>query len=260
MTAEQQAVQIVMRGRRFETNVAVLTKYCGTFARFFASASQHNSADDGDPPLSEVLLKSIADEGMSQRLHVRRVVLEKDGATSSAAAPRFVFDFTKRADEECRSDALELQPDYTGAILVYLRKLFAAVSSSPPPRLSSKWSEMSRGEQRNFADIVVAFDVDVLRREGYDAPTAPHAEIVEPATASPADDAAAALLRAHAYLDEIARCPQNTAEGNPSAAMGGAPQHAGASHPSVIDDGLELPATACYKCGTTGHDAAQCKF
>jgi hypothetical protein len=152
----------------------------------------------------------------------------------------------------------ELQPEFTGLIFVFLRKSYqqrqqqgdAAVAGPPKPiKFCARWDEMPYDQQRSLCDVVNVLDITLLKDMGYGVPTA------DPAAGdgyvdNGGDPAAAVdttmVDKALEYL-AIQRNIHN-------------PQGTTRPHPSTEDDTLEMPATGCAKCGTSGHPTESCPF
>ena len=238
--SETTRVQITLRGQRFESTVGTLSSFCTLFRTFFGNTE---GAVEQREDSKCALIRSFK-EGMTVPL---RDVAYRDGT--------WFIDFTVRKDEDPTEELIrnELQPEFAGALFVYMRKLYAAGFGVPLAkersisdvtrqealdkgvRWASRWQEMGYEQQRGLSAVINAFGLEVLRREGFGTPSA------EPAAS-------------------VAAAEEENAEVDGAAAM--ALQYAANKQREAImgDDLLEMPSQGCAKCGTSGHETSACPY
>jgi hypothetical protein len=240
----QWRVQLRVQGQRFESSVKILETYCASFRTYFENLRQlgsiirepalvppfllHVPGASGGGAAAEAVECSVALDGD------RKLLLVNVAPPVAASDDSAVAGVTNSSSSKLKS----LDPEFLGAILVYLRKLSAAKTASDA-RLTVVWSEMPHDQQRSFAAWVAALGVEPLEAMGYGAPTTPPGA----PGASPTEDA---MLHGGRALVDVAR--------EYVAARCGAPP----PHPSTTDDGLAMPAAGCFRCGMSGHDAHAC--
>ncbi|CUG93184.1 Hypothetical protein, putative [Bodo saltans] len=155
----------------------------------------------------------------------------------------------------------ELQPEFAGTIFVFLRKLYqqrqqqqqqgegeAPTEPPKPVKFTARWNEMPFDQQRSLCDVVNILDIQVLKELGYGVPTAdPSAG--DGYVANGGDPAAGDTNMVDKALEYLA-IQRNIHN----------PQGTALPHPSTDDDTLEMPASGCAKCGTSGHPTESCPY
>jgi hypothetical protein len=244
-------VQLRIRGQRFESAASTLVALCTEFRTYFDQLSQA-AMDSSDPlPLLEMRL---CDNTMPATSISCPVVLDKDKKL-------FQIEVASTTVQETGQESVDvpsvpqaaaatrgcgaLDAEFVGVILVYLRNY---VKKQGEARLTARWDEMPFDQQRSFARVVNAFGVEPLQPQ-YGTPTA--------APGAPVAGASdVAMLHGGRSLVDVAR--EYVAERASVSAAGSATSAGDQEHPSVADEDLLMPASACYRCGVSGHDAAAC--
>lgn len=235
-------VRLVVKGQRFESTPLILTSQCTVIGSYFTQVLA--AALPGDQTAPVVPLPPLHSLNPQAIPHCN--------AEYFPPQKLLVFNFCAADDASC-GVVRQLDAEFVGVILVYLRKL----SRDAAAAFSGRWDEMPFDQQRSFSDVVKALGVSSLAAT-HGAPTVapgqalPHVE--------PLHGGRSLLDVANEYAAKRAAKMQQGSGGSNCATGGDTAAPLVGQHASVDDDTLTMNIIACGKCGTTGHVSADCTF
>ncbi|KAH9586198.1 hypothetical protein LSM04_000198 [Trypanosoma melophagium] len=272
---EQQRVQIVVSGRRFELTVAIVSMYTSLFRRFFHEAFAALHRGECSASVWQSLYNTTREELQQEKQYKQNSETDRidstihtNGNSSSSNNSNnnigmdLIVPVTAIEREERDGNVLWrfvytstlLAPEDVGVIFVYIRKLFQwsrKGATSPQPQLPIRWNELMYDGQLSVARVVCTFGVEPLIGH-YDHPTAAAAaekEMNKDKRTNGSEDITECVLSAREKAEVYLRRQQEEEE---------IQEGIGVVHPSVEDDDLLLATTACSRCGITGHTDAEC--
>nr|CCC95867.1 unnamed protein product [Trypanosoma congolense IL3000] len=277
----QQRVQVVVRGRRFESTVEILSDSCVLFRSFFnlveaslklaetevGSTPNHDTVDCQSAyaiAANETVDKcckaagAANDGGLGEDAAVE---LSEVGWDAKGNMWRFVY-----TDKR-------LAPEDVGVVFVYVRKMFRWRSGGgnghqQQPEFPVRWSEMPYDAQLSMSRVVCTFGVEPLF-ERHCRPSAIRSDTETACALDPSgtsgpevgkddrnggtvDRYATPWEKAESYLRhrmaQERSCGETETEGVRSA------------HRSVVDEDLVLESKGCSKCGVMGHKDDECPY
>ncbi|SCU66297.1 uncharacterized protein TEOVI_000718400 [Trypanosoma equiperdum] len=274
---QQQRVQVVVRGQRFESTVEVLSSSCALFRCFFRGVADRLKGD-GERN-NDTSAYSFID---CQTCYTR-----------AATEVNALFNSNKGSTVDMMADVAQVEwkedccmwrfvytdkkmvPEDVGVVFVYIRKLFHWNSNGaeeqqrqPPPKFPVRWDEMPYDAQLTMARVVCTFGVEPLQH-CHGRPTAlPDSsgktnDVAHTHNQGPngehsgqnngrEGEQATPWEKAEAYLRSRAEQERARTEANADAVRG--------QHPSVDDEDLVLVTVACSRCGVTGHTDHNCRY
>ncbi|EKF30645.1 hypothetical protein MOQ_005543 [Trypanosoma cruzi marinkellei] len=257
-----QRVQLVVRGRRFESNVEILSAYCLLFRSFFHEAfakittSNDVKGENDDWWVCYEVARRTLLVYLQRPIHDDMVVdvtsIELD---LKASMWRFVY------------TAETLAPEDVGVVFVYIRKLFrwnqqqqkqlqeGQTEWKQEPQLPIRWEEMPCDAQLAMARVVCTFGVEPLVGR-FDRPTAPHSNNGKSTEADPVSlrEKAEVYARQRLQQERSVACGAEKEEPTEATLEKGRDRFQYA----IADEDLVLETTACSRCGITGHADANC--
>ncbi|EKG02201.1 hypothetical protein TCSYLVIO_006783 [Trypanosoma cruzi] len=259
---QPQRVQLVVRGRRFESNVEILSAYCFLFRSFFHEAFAKITTSNGvkgekdDWWVCYEVARRTLQVCLQRPVHDDLVVdvtsIELD---REASMWRFVY------------TAETLAPEDVGVVFVYIRKLFCwsqqqqkqlqegQTEWQQEPQLPIRWEEMPYDTQLAMARVVCTFGVESLVGR-FDRPTASLNNYGKSTKADPVSLREKAELYARQRLQQerSVACGATQEKSTEATLERGKDRF----HYAIADEDLVLETKACSRCGITGHADVDC--